>query len=245
MRTHLTLRRTSLLFAGVLVVGLLPARATAQFAVYDAANHSENILQVAKAISQINNQRLQIQYQLQALKKLGGATWRDIRPLVQQLDALMQQTQALAYSLANLDQQFQQTFSGWQATSSNLALPVNQRRQAERTLGTMRAALNVLNEQARQFAAGQATLAAIKAQMGSIDGHQEALELQATIDAFNAEESALLRQTLLTQANIDAVYNAWVVNGEMEMRANYRAMVDLMSLLPSPSRRGFSLVMVP
>ena len=125
-----------MLVAGVLVVGLLPGRATAQFAVYDAANHSENILQVAKAISQINNQRLQIQYQLQALKKLGGATWRDIRPLVQQLDALMQQTQALAYSLANLDQQFQQTFSGWQATSSNLVLPVNQRRQAERTLGT-------------------------------------------------------------------------------------------------------------
>ncbi len=245
MRTHRTLRRAALLAVCVLGTGLVPNRVAAQFAVYDAANHAENILQVARALQQINNQRLQIQYQLQALRKLGNATWRDIRPLVQQLDALMQQTQALAYSLANLDQQFQQTFGGWTRTSSNLLLPINQRRQAERTLGTMRAALNVLSEQARQFATGQATLASIKGQMGGIQGHQEALELQATIDAFNAEEIALLRQTLVTQANIDAVYNAYVVNGEAQVRANYRAMVDVMSLLPSPSRRGFSLVMIP
>jgi hypothetical protein len=109
----------------------------------------------------------------------------------------------------------------------------------------MRAALNVLSEQARQFDSGQTTLASIKAQMSGIQGTQGALELQATIEAFVAEELGLLRQTLTTQANLQAVYNAYLVNGEAEMRANYRAMVDLMSLLPPPSRRGFSLVMIP
>lgn len=246
MRTHRTPRRAALLAAVcALATALLPGRSEAQFAVIDFSNLAENITQVGKAIQQINNQRLQIQYQLQALKKLGGANWRNVGPLVQQLDLLMQQAQALAYSLANLDQQFQQTFPGWQKTANNLVLPVSQRLQAERTLGTMRAALSVLSEQARQFGTGQATLSSIKAQMSGIQGTQEALELQATLDAFLAEEIGLLRQTLTTYANIQAVYNAYLVNGQAEIRANYRAMVDLMSLLPLPSRRGFSLVMVP
>jgi P-type conjugative transfer protein TrbJ len=239
------LRRNVVLIVCAVGASLLPGRVVAQFAVIDPSNLAQNITQVAKAIQQINNQRLQIQYQLQALRKLGGANWRDIRALVQQLDILMQQGQALAYSLANLDQQFQQTFPGWQVASSNLILPVSQRIQAQRTLGTMRATLNVLSEQARQFGSGQATLASIKAQMSNIQGTQEALELQATLDAFVAEEIGLLRRTLTAQANMQAVYNAYVVNGQAETRANYRAMVDLMSLLPPQSQRTFSLVITP
>lgn len=242
---HRALRRNVVLIVCAVGASLLPGRVVAQFAVIDPSNLAQNITQVAKAIQQINNQRLQIQYQLQALRKLGGANWRDIRALVQQLDILMQQGQALAYSLANLDQQFQQTFPGWQVASSNLILPVSQRIQAQRTLGTMRATLNVLSEQARQFGSGQATLASIKAQMSNIQGTQEALELQATLDAFVAEEIGLLRRTLTAQANMQAVYNAYVVNGQAETRANYRAMVDLMSLLPPQSQRTFSLVITP
>jgi P-type conjugative transfer protein TrbJ len=214
-------------------------------AVIDPSNLAENITQVAKAIEQINNQRRQIQYQLQALKKLNVTNWRDIRVLVHQLDILMRQGQALAYSLASLDSVFQETFPGWQVASSNLILPVSQRIQAQRTLGTMRAALNVLAEQARHFDAGQATLSSIKAQMSDIDGTQEALELQATIDAFVAEEIGLLRRTLTAQANMQAVYNAYIVNGQAETRANYRAMVDAMSALPPQSQRTFSLVIRP
>jgi P-type conjugative transfer protein TrbJ len=245
MMRHRALRRNVVLIVCAVGASLLPGRVVAQFAVIDPSNLAQNITQVAKAIQQINNQRLQIQYQLQALRKLGGANWRDIRALVQQLDILMQQGQALAYSLANLDQQFQQTFPGWQVASSNLILPVSQRIQAQRTLGTMRATLNVLSEQARQFGSGQATLASIKAQMSNIQGTQEALELQATLDAFVAEEIGLLRRTLTAQANMQAVYNAYVVNGQAETRANYRAMVDLMSLLPPQSQRTFSLVITP
>jgi type IV secretion system protein TrbJ len=242
MWTHQALRRVIVTAACALSACLLPRPADAQWTVIDPSNLAQNIAQVARAIEQINNQRLQIQYQLQALEKLGGANWRDIRGLVQRLDALMQQGQALAYSLASLDRQFQETFPGWQVASSNLVLPISQRIQAQRTLGTMRAALNVLAEHARRFEDGQATLASIKSQMSGIQGTQEALELQATLDAFLAEEIGLLRQTVATQANMQAVYNAYLVNGQAEMRANYRAMVDVMSLLPAPSHRGFSLV---
>jgi type IV secretion system protein TrbJ len=246
MRSRRTLRR-AIASAGFVVVILaaIPKPVVAQLAVIDPSNLAENIVQVAKAIEQIDNQRRQILYQLQALKKLDVNNWRDIRVLVYQLDMLMRQGQALAYSLAGLDSIFQETFPGWQVASSNLVLPVSQRIQAQRTLGTMRAALNVLAEQARHFDTGQQTLSSIKAQMSDIEGTQEALELQATIEAFVAEEIGLLRRTLTAQANMQAVYNAYIVNGQAETRANYRAMVDAMSALPPQSQRTFSLVIRP
>ena len=65
--------------------------------------------------------------------------------------------------------------------------------------------------------------------------------LQGTIDAFLAEEVGLLRQAVATQTNVQAVYNAYVVNHETQTRANYRAMMDRMSAVPAASRRSFSL----
>lgn len=245
MKRHHALRSAVLACACALSSTLLPQRADAQWVVIDPSNLAQNIMQVAHAIEQINNQRLQIENQIRALRKLGTHNWREIQELFQQLDLLMRQGQALGYSLANLDEQFRETFPGWEVAADNLALPEAQRIQAERTLGTMRAGLNVLNEQARQFQDGQATLASIKAQVQGINGTQEALELQATLDAFTAEEIGMLRQTITTQANLVAVYNAYLVNQEAEMRANYRAMMDRMSVLPPPSPRTFSLRMQP
>lgn len=233
----------------VLSVGLLGAGpfspALAQWTVIDPSNLKQNIAQVVHAIEQVNNQRLQIEYQLQALAKLDDPNLGDVRPLLQRLDELMREREALGYSLANLDRRFRETFPGWQASRSNLELSEAQRVQAERTLGTMRAALNALNEQAREVASGQATLAAIKGQMSGIRGTQEALELQATLDAFVADEIGLLRQTVTTEANIQAIYSAYVINQEAEMRANFAAMMDRMTVVPPPSRRDFSLRIRP
>lgn len=245
MRMWRALRSASLVSMCVLAVVGCPNPASAQWTVIDPSNLAQNITQVAKSIEQINNQRSQIEYQLQALQKLGNPNWEDIRPLLRQLDHLMRQGQALGYSLANLDQQFRETFPGWQAAPNNLALPAAQRVQAERALATMRAGLNVLNEHARQFATGQTTLAAIRSQMSGIRGTQEALELQATLDAFVADEIGLLRQTVTTQANIQAIYNAYTINQDAEMRANFAAMMDRMTVLPPPSRHDFSLRIQP
>jgi P-type conjugative transfer protein TrbJ len=220
---------------------LLPGRADAQWVVVDPSNLAQNVEQVLRAAQQINNQRQQITFQIQALRKLPNPNWREIATLVRQLDLLMQEGAALGYSIEHLDREFERTFPGHQAEVNNLQIPVAQREQALRTLGTMRAALNVLQWQSRNFQSGQERLAQIKASMSGIGGTQEALELQGTIDAFLAEEVGLLRQAVATQTNVQAVYNAYVVNQETQTRANYRAMMDRMSAVPAASGRNFSL----
>lgn len=233
--------RSVLLSACVIGTAFLPCRADAQWVVVDPSNLAQNVRQVIQSVQQINNQREQITFQIQALRKLPNPNWREIATQVQQLDRLMQEGAALGYSIEALDREFQRTFPGDRAEVNNLQIPVAQREQALRTLGTMRAALNVLQSQSRDFQAGQRRLADIKASMSGIRGTQEALELQGTIDAFLAEEVGLLRQAIATQTNVQAVYNAYVVNRETQTRANYRAMMDRMSAVPAASRRNFSL----
>lgn len=237
------LHKVILLSGCVIGAAFAPGRAHAQWTVIDPSNLAQNIEQVAHAAQQINNQRLQIEYQLQALRKLGNVHWRDVRGVLREVDILMRRQRAIAYSLADLERQFRETFPGWEASPDNLTFAEAQRDQAERTLGTMGAGLQVLGEHARQFEDGQATLAAIKDQLQGVEGTQEALELQASLDAYQAEEIGLLRQTVATQANLEAVYNAYRVNQDAETAANFMAMLARVPESPLDSKRTFSLMM--
>lgn len=225
--------------AAVLLAGLATP-AQAQFSipglpqvVFDPRNLIENARQAAQIAEQI-------EYQRQALRKLRNPTWRDISAHIRQVEYLLQQAHSLGYSIGTIDQEFRRTFPGYQIAATTLDLSEAQRLQAQRTLATMRAGLNVLNAQGRQFHAGRMRLDQIKSQVPRIDGTQEALELQTTLDAFLAEEVGLLRQTIATQVNLQAVYNAYQVNQQEHVRANYRAMMDRMSV-PPPFRATYTL----
>jgi len=66
---------------------------------------------------------------------------------------------------------------------------------------------------------GMARLRQIKAQMGGIEGTQQAVELQNTLQAYAAEELMMLRQAVAVQTNAIAVAQAQQVQREMEEQA--------------------------
>ncbi|HEX8432223.1 MAG TPA: hypothetical protein VF625_13125 [Longimicrobium sp.] len=219
MKLSTSLRR--LLAASAVVLGAnaaTPETAHAQWAVIDPQNLVQNIRQVAQTGQQIENQRRQILYQIQALRKLRNPNWRELSGLVTQLDAVMRQGEALAYSAANLDRQFAQTFPGYQLPAGVHATEA-QRGQAVRSLATLRASLNAVGRQMQDVRPGLARLAQIKQQMGSIEGPQQALELQNTLQGYAAEELVMLRQAIAVQTNAQAVADAARVQREMQSDA--------------------------
>ena len=117
--------------AGSLVMGVIttatPARA--QLTVFDPGNYSQNILTAARTLQQINNQIQMLQNQAQSLinqaKNLTTITFPELQAItqmIQQIDQLMGQAQAIQFRVSGLDQQFRSMFP----TSFNQALTNNQ-----------------------------------------------------------------------------------------------------------------------
>jgi P-type conjugative transfer protein TrbJ len=208
-----------------------PAPAGAVIPVTDYAHiavnqywHYLHYLQFAEQIYQqyqaLTNQYRQIVNQLTALRKLANPNWREVYDLLANLDWIMRQGQALAYSYKNVDAQFQQVFPGFAEIQD---WPVARQVQAVRTLDTMRTALDTVSEQFRHDIADQLLLERIKGGMEGIHGHQEALEMQATILLYTAQELGVMKQSLATANNMQAVYYGHQVNREAQAEATLAA----------------------
>jgi type IV secretion system protein TrbJ len=219
---------------GIVVVAcsLTPSGAQAQFGlfgsgiVFDPSNFARNVLHYARRLEQMNLQRQQLQQQLTAMRKLRAPNWREINATLTQMDALQQQGQALAYSLRAIDAEFQRTFPGAKTFQN---YPSEQKMQAVRTLATLRGALNAANRASRDVPTSVAQLDAMKRQLASIQGHEEALELNGTIGMYTAEELTLLRQAVSALTNVQAVYYADQVNAQAQETATVRERLTAMS----------------
>jgi P-type conjugative transfer protein TrbJ len=220
----------------------------AQIPVTDAAHiavnaywHYLHYLQAAWQIYQqavqIQQQVRQLEAQLRALKKLRDPNWRQIADLLFELDGLVASGRSLGYALADVGGQFRQTYPGWTRWQDPAAAPL----QAERALDTFRAGLAAVSRQTRTLAAGEQTLAAVRRQMTSTDGHQQALEQLATLAAFSAQEQLLARQSLAVAANLDAVAQGFWVNRQAQADATFHDVAFETSLAgPRSTSPGFT-----
>lgn len=231
--TLLQLRSAVRRVAGVtLAVLCLTPRAHAQLAVFDPTNFARNVLHYARRLEQMDLQRRQLEQQITAMRKLPNPPWRDISQTVAQINALMADGRALSYQLANLDQQFRVTFP---VDKSFADWPTERRAQAQRTVATMGAVLAGARAQAQVFTDGLGRVAQIKAQVGTIQGHEAALELQNSATVLTAEELMLLRQALIAQTSMQAVYYSDRINAEAQQSATID---ERLTSLAAPARRG-------
>ena len=212
------LRGRSTCAALLLAVAFLsfPVEARGQFgamAVVDAGAIAKLTTQISRQAQQLAVARQQLQRYVDNMKKLSNPNWRTVNSTLAQVDALIAQGQALAYSLATIDAEFRRTFPGTQITPT---MPADMRVQRERTLATLRGALNAANVTAQQFATGAARLQAMKGQLALITSAQQAAELGGVIGIHTAEEITLLRQQLATVGAAQTVYLANEVNREAQ-----------------------------
>ena len=212
-------RACSIAVGGVIAIGLAaaPSRMSAQIAVIDVEAIAKLTTQLTRQAQQIAVARSQLQTQLDNMRKLSNPNWRSISATMSQIDALTRQGQAISYSLGSLGAVFQQTFPGTIAGGRLTPSLAGQLRvQDQRTLATLRGLLDAAQATSQQFATSTARLNAMKAQIGSIQGAQQAAELNGVIGIHTAEEITLLRQQLTAQASAGAVMQANQVNRDLQ-----------------------------
>lgn len=200
--------------------------ASAQFGipqiVFDPRAVAEAIRSVRQRADQLVVQRRQLEHQVAALRSLRNPNWRHLGLLHRDLAAVVQEGEALGYSVERLDREFDRAFPGYSVPANPRTVNLEQMR---RTLATMRASLRAAGLQARDAAQGQETLGRIKNQMGGIEGTQQAIQLHATLTGYTADELSAIRQALAAQANADAVYRAYELQQRMQAQAAWDSMI--------------------
>ena len=190
--------------------------------VFDPKAVAEALEAARQRADQLVVMKRQLEYQVTMLRSLQNPTWRHLGLLHRDLAAVVSEGEALGYSLARLDSEFDRTFPGYAAPHDPRAADIERTR---RTLATMRAVLRSAGMQARDAVTGQQTLDRIKGQMASVEGTQQALQLQATIQGHTADELSAIRQALAAQVNADAVYRADELQQRMQAAAAWDSTV--------------------
>jgi|GEM_PF-1700303 P-type conjugative transfer protein TrbJ len=209
---------------GISVVGLasgaITRQASAQIAVYDPANYAENVLHYINQLTQIKNQLDQVKYQLRALAKLPSAPWRNVGQSLDNIGGMMGAPHSLGYAASAVGKTFHNYFPVTQPVTD---WPAEQRAKSQAAVNVFGAAIDATAQQQATVSAGRTAIQRMKQLNGVVNGHEQALELQNSAAVYSAEELMLLRQAVMAQTNIQAVYFAGRINEEVQRDEAARA----------------------
>ena len=108
-----------------MIVLRVVAPAKAQMIVFDTSNYTQNALQAARALQQINNQiaslgnqTQMLANQLKNLERLPYSSLQAIEQSISRTQQLLAQTQRVAYDINQIDQTFQRYYPRAYASST-------------------------------------------------------------------------------------------------------------------------------
>jgi type IV secretion system protein TrbJ len=201
------------------------APARAQFAVYDNPNHIENIVQTIQSIlgvlqrlEQIRQLYDQLRWMAAQIERLEDPGGREVASLLFHLGVLMQQGEALVYSLEDLERRFRETYPGAVVAED---LPAEDRRRIETALDTYLAVLRSSQRVARNFVPSQQTLGAMKSNLMAAEGNREVTQAAGLLTAFHAEETSKLLQQVTALVNLQAVHHADEIGRQAAAEATF------------------------
>jgi P-type conjugative transfer protein TrbJ len=217
------LTRRGWLVGVILVFGVVtPARA--QQIVKDPANLIQNTISALKMVESVLNEATMIANQLEQIRVLIQNTtnypegiWdREALPRLLRLGRIIEQEQALAYTLANVDSLFRERYPGYRPVTDWAREYDSWTRT---TLDTLRGTLNAVRLHGEDFAAEQARVDSLAALSDSAIGRMQAVQTGNMIAAEQVQQLAKLRQLVMAQVNAQNVFMASQVNREAQRAA--------------------------
>ena len=192
----------------MLLLALSPASARAQWIVNDPANLAQAVQNGVQMYEQLQTARSQYQRLRRNLRKLRDPNFRDIAGIQRTIDNALQSAGGLAYSTSRMDARFRAMFPGQVPEDRINAM----QSRMQKMLGTMQGTLRSLRDQSRQIGDSFQQLQDFKRQLRTIQTPQQAREFAGTIQAYQAQETMLLRKSIMAMTNQQAAMNAYRVN---------------------------------
>lgn len=221
--------------------------------VFDSANFWQNMRTAVSTAKTIINQAEQLkrqasQLQLQNIENAnfngGSFRWEDTRAYLQALAHNMQQGKALAYSMRNLDSEFQQRFPGFKATND---YQNDYKNWSTTSRDTLRATLTNAGLQADQFADEQSMMKEMQRLSETAEGRMKAAQVGNMIASHQVSQTQKLRELVIAQTNAQTAYMSYKVQQEQAIEANANAWIKHGSGLAFPGYKdqGFGANNLP
>ncbi len=208
----------------VLVLAATPSATMGQLPVIDAANLIQTTLTTLKMVESvinevemIANQVRQIENMFQNTRNYGRGIWdTEALPRLLRLGQVIDQEQAIAYSMANIDGLFRQRYPGYRPVTD---WSREYDTWTRTTLDTLRGTLNSVRLHAGDFASEQGRIQALQAMSDSAEGRMQALQLGNMMAGEQLQQLVKLRQLVMAQINAQNVYMATQTNREAQRAA--------------------------
>jgi P-type conjugative transfer protein TrbJ len=217
--------------ASILSLGMaLNAPASAQIAVFDPNNYSQNLLTAARTLQQINNQVRSLQNEANMLlaqaKNLKTIDFPEMRAITERLtaiDRLMGQAQGLDFRISGLDEQlrrlFPQQFSEALSTDDRIRVA---RQRLDTAMSAYRQTMTVQAQVAENVTADAGLLAGILARSQGAEGALQAAQAGNQLLALSAKQQFQIQTLMAAQYRADATEAARRAQAEAEGRAATR-----------------------
>lgn len=215
-------------------VALPIAPAGAQMAVVDSANYTQNLLQAARALQQINNQVKSLQNEASMLENMGRnlktvdfPQLQKITAAMSQIDQLMSQAQAIQFRVAGIDRQIKDLFPGAlsQALTSDQRL-AQARAQLDAVTAAYRQTMTVQAQVAENVGADAGTLKELAATSQSAVGALQVAQAANQLLALSVKQQLQLQNLLASQFREAALDRARRVQAEEDGRATTRRFLE-------------------
>lgn len=226
MGKYLTASLIGLAAAGSFGMALIARPASAQIAVFDPSNYSQNLLTAARSLQQINNQIQSLQNQATSLineaKNLTTIDFPELQAItqtLQQIDRLMGQAEGIRFRASEVDQQFRTMFP----RNLNQALTSNQRMiEARARLDSVMSAyqhtLTVQAQVAEDVSADARALAAIVTKSQSAEGALQVGQATNQLLALTAKQQFQIQNMMAAQYRAQTIEQARRAQVEAEAR---------------------------
>src|SRR3989454_4726770 len=226
LRGARSLARASRRLVAVLAIAVLvaPSGASAYaMIVLDLTNLIQNTISALKAVESvinevqmIANQVKQIENMVQNTSTYGGGWDQEALPRLNRLGQIIEQEQAIAYSMAGMERVFRERYPGYRpvtgwATAHYHWTPTH--------LDTLRGSLAAVRLHGDDFADEQRRIQTLTALSDSAGGRMQAIQAGNMLAAEQIQQLARLRQLMMAQINAQNVYMANQTNRDAQRAA--------------------------
>jgi P-type conjugative transfer protein TrbJ len=201
-----------------------PAAAT--LPVFDTTNYSQNLLQAARALEQINNQvkslqneAAMLQNMARNLERIDFPELRRITSALQEIDRLMGEAKAIDFKVSSLDQQFRKLFP----TSIDNALKSDQRvanakARLDAAMDGLKQSMTIQSEIVSNIRDDAELLNELSQRSDGAVGGLQAQQATNQLIALSTKQQFQLQQLMAAEFRSEGLERARQTQGEAEAR---------------------------